>query len=214
MDRHVADLLAVADHLDLAAPLLTGHSMGGFVAAAFVARHGDRVSGTVLVDGGLPLPPVPEGMTTEQALNAAIGPAAQRLTMTFDDLQAYLDFWRPHPALTDAWTPDVEAYLTYDLVGDRSSVSLDAVRDDSEDLLDADVAARRASALPAGTVFLRAPAGLLGDPGGLYPPPAVEEHRRSFPGIVMRDVVGTNHYTIVLGEHGARAVADALDEVG
>ncbi|CAN5669350.1 hypothetical protein BH10ACT10_BH10ACT10_07240 [soil metagenome] len=63
MDRHADDLLAVADHLGLDAPLLTGHSMGGFVSTAFVQRHPDRVAGTVLVDGGLPFPPLPPGTT-------------------------------------------------------------------------------------------------------------------------------------------------------
>jgi pimeloyl-ACP methyl ester carboxylesterase len=87
MHRHADDLLAVLDHLGLPAPLVVGHSMGGFVAAAFGTRHPDRVSGTVLVDGGLPLPGPPEGTTPEQALNAAIGPAAQRLTMTFGSLE-------------------------------------------------------------------------------------------------------------------------------
>ena len=107
----------------------------------------------------------------------------------------------------------MEDYLAYDLDGDRSSVSLDAVRDDSADLLDADAAAVRVAGLAAGTVFLRAPAGMLGDPGGLYPAESVAEHLRTLPGLVARDVPGTNHYTIVMGETGARAVADALDEV-
>ena len=57
MDRHADDLLAVVDHLGLDRPLVVGHSMGGFVAAAFVERHGERAGGTVLVDGGLPCRP-------------------------------------------------------------------------------------------------------------------------------------------------------------
>lgn len=214
MDRHAEDLVAVLDHLALAAPLVTGHSMGGFVAAALAERHPDRVAGTVLVDGGLPFPPVPQGVTFEQALQAAIGPAAQRLTMTFATPEDYLDYWRPHPAFADAWTPEVEAYLRYDLVGDRSSVSLDAVRDDSQGLLDPAAAARRVAALPPGTQFLRAPAGMMAEPGGLYPPELVEQHRTAFPAIGVRDVPGTNHYTIVMADTGAHAVADALGRAG
>lgn len=214
MDRHVDDLVAVLDHLGLEAPLLAGHSMGGFVAAALVARHPERVAATVLVDGGLPFPALPEGVTFEQALQATIGPAAQRLTMTFATPEAYLDYWRPHPAFADAWSPEVEAYLTYDLEGERSSVSIDAVRDDSEGLLDPTVAARRAASLPPGTVFLRAPAGMMGDPGGLYPAELVEQHRTAFPALELSDVPGTNHYTIVMADPGARAVADALVRAG
>lgn len=212
LDRHADDLVAVLDHLGLAAPLLVGHSMGGFVAAALVARHDARVARTVLVDGGLPFPRPPEGVTTEMALNATIGPAAQRLTMTFATPDDYLEFWRPHPAFTDHWTPDLEAYLIYDLEGQRSSVSLDAVRDDSVGILDVDGAVRNATALPPGTVFLRAPRGLFDDEGGLYPRELVDDHRTSFPGIDVREVTDTNHYTIVMSERGARAVADALSE--
>jgi lipase len=213
MPRHADDLAAVLDRLRLDAPLVVGHSMGGFVAAAFTARHPGRTSGTVLVDGGLPLPAPPPGTTPEEALNATIGPAARRLTMTFASPADYYDFWRPHPAFAGAWTSELEAYLAYDLEGDRSSVSLAAVRDDSAGLLDAAAAAGWADALPPGTPFLRAPYGMLGEEGGLYPAWLVAQHRERFPGIEIRDVPGTNHYTVVMGERGARAVADALEEL-
>ena len=88
------------------------------------------------------------------------------------------------------------------------------MRDDSAGLLDADGAARtRGRRCRTGTVFLRAPAGMLGDPGGLYPAEAVARAPAGLPGLVARDVPGTNHYTIVMARAGARAVADALDEV-
>ena len=168
----------------------------------------------LLVDGGLPLDLGPLAqLPIAELVDAIIGPSLQRLRMTFASEEEYLDFWRPHPAFAGAWTSAVEDYLAYDLDGDRSSVSLDAVRDDSADLLDADRAAVRVAGLAEGTVFLRAPAGMLGDPGGLYAAEAVAEHLRLLPGLVARDVPGTNHYTIVMGREGARAVADALDEV-
>jgi pimeloyl-ACP methyl ester carboxylesterase len=213
MERHADDLLGVLDHLGLPAPLLVGHSMGGFVVSAFLHRHAGRGSGALLVDGGLPFPPLPEGVTTEQALNATIGPAAQRLTMEFPTPGDYLDFWRPHPAFAADWGPEVEDYLTYDLDGTRSSVSLDAVREDSSGLLDADGAPQWAASLPSGTIFLRAPRGMLDDPGGLYPLELVEQHRSRFPQVDVRDVPDTNHYTVVMSERGALAVADALDAV-
>jgi lipase len=212
MDRHAADLVAVLDHLGTDAVTVVGHSMGGFVAAALAAGHPDRVAGTVLVDGGLPFPPPPAGTTPEQVLAATIGPAAARLTMTFPTVEDYLDFWRPHPAFAGAWTPELEAYLAYDLDGDRSSVSVDAVREDSADLLDADVTGARVAALPAGTTFLRAPYGMLGDPGGLYPAELVAAHTAAYPRLRVRDVPDVNHYTIVMGRQGATAVADAADE--
>lgn len=217
MAQHAADLEAVLDHLGLDTVTVAGHSMGGFVVAAFAERRPDRTSGVVLVDGGLPLPPAPPGVTPEQALAATIGPAAQRLTMTFESEAAYLDYWRPHPALGQEWSPAVEAYLVYDLTGEppalRSSVSIDAVRDDSEDMLAGDAAVRRAMALPEGTVFLRAPYGLMAEPGGLYPPDLFATFAESYPQVDRREVADVNHYTVLLAEPGAQAVASMLEEV-
>jgi pimeloyl-ACP methyl ester carboxylesterase len=193
--------------------------MGGFVVSAFADAHPARTASVLLVDGGMPLPAPPPGVTPQQVLAATIGPAAQRLEMTFRDAAAYLDFWRVHPALGEDWSPQVEDYLTYDLVGEpptcRSSVSLDAVRDDSADLVDGELAAAWATRLPAGTVFLRAPGGMMGEPGGLYPADLVAGHARDFPAVDFRDVPDVNHYTIVMAQRGARAVAGAvLEQLG
>ncbi|HET7387830.1 MAG TPA: alpha/beta hydrolase [Nocardioidaceae bacterium] len=216
ISRHAADLLAVVDAAGQDRVALAGHSMGGFVVSEFARRHPDRVAGVVLIDGGLPLPAVPEGVTPEQALAATIGPAADRLTMTFASRAAYLDFWRDHPAVGPAWSPAIEDYLTYDLVGDppecRSCVSLEAVTDDSRDLLDPAMVETAARALPAGSVFLRAPAGLLAEPGGLYPPDLFAAHRESYPELDLREVEDVNHYTVVLGD-GAKTVSETLQEV-
>jgi pimeloyl-ACP methyl ester carboxylesterase len=219
MSAHAADLAAVLDHLEVERACLVGHSMGGFVASAFASAHPDRTSSVLLVDGGLPLPDPPPGATPEQVLAATIGPAAQRLQMTFGDVAAYLDFWRQHPALGDDWSAQVEEYLAYDLVGRppecRSSVSVAAVRDDSTDLVDGRLAAERAAALPAGTIFLRAPGGMMGEPGGLYPADLVAGHARDFPAVDFRDVPDVNHYPIVMAKRGARAVAGAvLEQLG
>ncbi|HET9500016.1 MAG TPA: alpha/beta hydrolase [Marmoricola sp.] len=216
MAAHAADLAALLDHLEVERALVVGHSMGGFVATAFHEAHPDRVSDVVLVDGGLPLPPMPEGMSTDDAIAAIIGPAAERLSMTFADAEAYFDFWKQHPALGPWWSREVEAYFAYDLVGQpphcRSSVSLAAVREDSADLLDGSLVADRAAALPAGTVFLRAVNGMMDEPGGLYPSALVEQHAASYPGLDLRDVDGVNHYTLVMGS-GAQAVADTVAAV-
>ncbi len=217
MAQHTDDLEAVLDHLGLDTVTVAGHSMGGFVVAAFAERLPARTSGVVLVDGGLPLPPLPPEVTAEQALAATIGPAAQRLTMTFESEAAYLDYWRPHPALGQEWSPAVEGYLLYDLVGEppslRSSVSIDAVRDDSEDMLAGDDAVRRAKALPEGTVFLRAPYGLMAEPGGLYPPELVTTYAEAYPQVDLREVSDVNHYTVLLADEGAQVVANVLTEV-
>jgi lipase len=217
MDAHAADVLAVLDRLDVERAVLTGHSMGGFVVARFARLHPDRVAGVVLVDGGLPLPAPPPGTTPEQALAATIGPAADRLSMTFASVEDYLDYWRPHPALGPWWSPAVEEYLAYDLDGEpptlRSSVSLDAVREDSQGLLDPDAAAADVRALPDRTVFLHAERGLLDQPEGLYPHALMVQHTDSFPALDVRHVADVNHYTILLAEQGAAVVRDTVTEL-
>lgn len=217
MKAHAADLRAVLDHLGVDRAVLLGHSMGGFVASAFAAEHSDRTAAVLLVDGGLPLPDPPPGLGPEEVLAATIGPAADRLGMTFADTEAYLDFWRAHPALGPAWSAEVADYFAYDLVGEppscRSSVALAAVREDSVDLIDAAPVAARAAVLPEGTVFLRADHGMLGEPGGLYPATLVQRHAQAWPQLRFRDVEGINHYTLVMADAGACVVADALAEL-
>ena len=50
-DNYVADVLAVADTLGLKQFVLGGNSMGGKHALAFAAKHPERLTGLVLVDG-------------------------------------------------------------------------------------------------------------------------------------------------------------------
>lgn len=51
LDVWAEEVLAVSEHAGMAAPpVLVGHSLGGFVAMAAAAIHGDRLAGAVLVD--------------------------------------------------------------------------------------------------------------------------------------------------------------------
>jgi lipase len=218
VEQHSADLVAVVDRLGAERVVLVGHSMGAFVAAAFHERAPGRTEGVVLVDGGLPLTPLPPGTSTEEGLAATIGPAAQRLTMTFGSTEEFYDHWRAHPGVGPHWSQAFAEYFAYELVPDsgsfRSSVSLDAVRRDTIDLMDTEAPARRARMLPPGTVFLRAPYGILGQPVGLYPELLAAAHAIAFTDIDVRDVPDVNHYTVVLSDPGASAVAAVLDDVG
>ena len=94
---HARDLLATARQLGVR-PLLLGHSMGAFVTGLTAATEPDAVTGAVLVDGGLAFP-APPGLDIDAALQAVIGPAMERLSLRFADLDAYVDFWAKHPAL-------------------------------------------------------------------------------------------------------------------
>lgn len=213
MPAHADDLAAVLDAFGAARAAVVGHSMGGFAGIVFAHRHPARAGALILVDGGIPLL-LPPGVTGEAALRATLGPAAERLAMTFPSRAAYRDFWRAHPAFRTDWSPAVERYVDYDLVdgptGLRSCVRYEAVAADSAELGDGGSVAAAWSQLPSDALFLRAPAGLLAEPPGLYPRKYVEAWVARHPNLRWRDVEGVNHYTITLGPVGAHAVAEAI----
>lgn len=201
MAAHAADCVAVLDHLGIERATVVGHSMGGFVAAVLAHRYPTRVARLVLVDGGAPLS-VPEGADLETLL----GPAVARLDMRFASRAEYREFWGRHPAFAE-WTPAIESYVDYDLTGTepdlRSKVSGDAVRADFLDLHTGAAGRDAYAALAPGTPFLRAERGMFDEPDGLYPDPAAV-------GLDVTSVPGTNHYSILFGADGAKAVAAAL----
>jgi pimeloyl-ACP methyl ester carboxylesterase len=206
---HADDLVRVLDHLGLDRAVVVGHSMGAWVAATTATRHPDRVAAVVLIDGGYPLVANASGDTADisidDVLAAVLGPALARLSMTFPDRAAYLDFWREHPAVGGAyWDDDIVAYVDHDLVGEppslRSSVNGDAIRADATEQLTVHAVGDAAAHLTCPTFRLFAARGLLdGDP--LYPDAPRDEV-----------VADTNHYTIAFdGPHGGAAVvADTI----
>ncbi len=214
--QHVADLVTAADQLGLDRPVLAGHSLGGYVTLLAAARHPDRFGGLLLVDGGLPRP-VPDGADLDAVLDASLGPALARLRQTFPSVPAYLDFWRAHPALKDAWNGDIEDYLRYDLTGPegalRSRVVEEAARTDGRELL-GDTATFGAAlrALPGPARLLTAPAGLFGEPPGFQPLELCAAWQAEAPRLSTETVPGCNHYTLVLEPAHAATVAARITQ--
>lgn len=220
MSAHARDLLDVVRRLDVR-PLLLGHSMGAFVAALTAATRPDSFAGVTLVDGGLAFP-APPGLDIDAALQAVIGPAMERLSMRFADLDSYVAFWSQHPALGPLLEgPEagaVRRYLAHDLVRSDgewvSSCRLDVVRADGADVLaDAATHAAVAGAVSAGVPveLLWAARGLLDEPQGLY-----DESRLAaleVPADVRVTGVNANHYSVVLTDPGRSAVADAVERL-
>jgi len=216
MRAHAEDLIAVLDHLEIDRAVLAGHSMGAYVATTAATRDRDRWSHVVLVDGGVALP-LPQGVDPDAMLAGVLGPALERLEMSFADRDAYHAFWRAHPALSEpgAWNEDTEAWLDHDLVatehGLRSSAAIEAVRFDGTELL-VDHEVRHAfDDLTQPAVLLRAPRGLLNQVPPLLPDEIIDPMRDRWP-IRLEMLVGdTNHYSILLAHRGARVVARHLE---
>ena len=77
-----------------AAPLLVGHSMGGFVTPWLATtRSASRAPCSWMG----PRLPAPADLDIDAALTAVIGPAMDRLAMRFASVEDYLGFWDAHP---------------------------------------------------------------------------------------------------------------------
>jgi lipase len=209
MEAHAADVIALLDHVGADRAVIAGHSMGAYVAARAAVEAPERAGAVVLVDGGLPVI-LPEGVEPDAALDAFLGPAIERLRMIFDSPDAYVEFWKQHPALDKGrWNDDLEEYVRYDLGADgRSVVSEDAVRADGAELMMDGTANSAAGRVSAPVWLLRAPRGLL-DEEPFISLEALLAFRDAQPGATVEEVEGVNHYTLVLGD-GAGRVADAL----
>lgn len=214
---HADDVAAVASTID-ERPVLLGHSMGAYVSVLAAADRPELFASVVLVDGGVPLP-LPEGADPDEVLAATLGPALERLRQTYPSVEAYVDFFRAHPALGPSWDETVEAYVRYDALetgsGVRSRAVDEAVRADGRDLLLAAPAldrSLRAATLP--TTLLVAPAGLFGRPPGMLPAAAVAAYDAAVPDLTVVTVADTNHYTILFQQAAARRVAAAVTAEG
>src|SRR5690606_21456279 len=109
---------------------------------------------------------------------AILGPTAERLAGRWAGVEEYIDaFWRDHPAFVDAWSPELEAYIAYDLVPDgdrmRPATSYRTTAEDTVDMTTGAVLRAALAGLGHPTLFVSVPRGLRDEEPGLYPP----EHR-------------------------------------
>lgn len=212
MPRHCADVVALAARLGVERAVVVGHSMGAFASVVLAHRAPELVRSLVLVDGGLPLE-LPEGVDIDIAMAVVLGPAAARLSMTFRDAADYRAFWRRHPAFAQSWTADLDGYFDYDLEpadgAYRSRARIEALGEDQRELFAGGSLLPALDGLRVPTTFLRAPSGLMnGDP--LYPAQNVEQWAGRLPPLEVVEVPDVNHYTIIMSNAGAQAVAQQV----
>lgn len=219
LEAHARDVVTVLDHLgvsEVAPAVLVGHSMGAYVAANAAELAGNRVGGVVLIDGALPIAvELPADTPIEAVVRSVIGPALDRLDATFASPDDYVAMWREHPAVGGAYFNDVaEAYVRYDLIEDggtwRSPVSREAVLVDGASVLQDERARSALDRIGTPTTLLWAPRGLLDQTPGLLPPEVVEAALPRLPHVRAQRVDDVNHYSVLFGERGAGAVADAI----
>ncbi|WP_238695166.1 alpha/beta hydrolase [Ornithinimicrobium flavum] len=214
MPTHADDVAAVVEALDLGRVGVVGHSMGAFVSLVLADRHPDLVTALALVDGGMPLVP-PPGVEPEAMSMAVLGPAAERLRMTFPDRAAYRDFWAQHPALGPEWTDLTGAYVDYDLVGNAGamhpSTRVRALEEDIRELVDGSSVVHALDHLRHPATWFVAPRGLMDEVPPLYPESAVDRWAAQLPQLRLVHVPDVNHYTIVMLRRGVDQLLPHLE---
>jgi pimeloyl-ACP methyl ester carboxylesterase len=216
-DAHVADLLAVLDDAGVDKATLVGHSLGAYLATAIASAHPERVSGVVLIDGGLAVPS-PFEDDADELVEVMVDAALENARTTYASAGESVAAWRAHPALADDWTDDADAYARYDLVGEpgamRRAVSEAAVRGDIVDLVRGEVARAAVDRVSAPLSLLTAPRGLRND-YAVLPAMLVASFARTHPNAYVERIADVNHYTILLGGGlGPSRVAEAIARSG
>jgi pimeloyl-ACP methyl ester carboxylesterase len=224
--QHACDLDLALSRMGVDRPVVVGHSMGAYVAAALAAFRPGRVAGVVFLDGGHPqgLPPHTD---PGAALERILGPVLTRLRLRFRDPDAYLDYWRDLPYFRhadgrSAWGEWVEAFLADDLAdtGDgrfRPKADEVAVRADFADMSRPGAVEARLRVLAeqgVPLVVVRAERGLTPADPPVVSDDALGRLRSILPGLVEHTVADTTHYTVLLGDPGASTVADLLVRFG
>lgn len=205
LPQHAQDMAAALDALGWGSARVVGHSMGAFVAVRLAAQQPDRVSDLTLLDGGLPLAPVPGADPA-----ALLGPAVDRLSMQFATRDDYRAFWGQHPAFGPYWNPYIERYVDYDLFetdgGLQPTAVPDAVLANVVELDGRDGYIDQLCGLRIETVLFVSPRGLQDETPGLYKPEWIRDWAARLPQVRVVEVPDTNHYTVLLSD-AVQAVA-------
>jgi len=206
METHARDLLAVMDYLGLPKVDVIGASMGAWVAIALLGIAPERISRTVLGDGGIILPLPPE-FSVEEFLPVLLGAAMARLDMTFESQEAYRNFWKSQPAFAKGWSAGLDEYVDYDLRGVAplmyASTNKQAVVEDSIDEFGNELIENTLKNLTEEILMLRSVRGLRNEEFPLYPEAALKDKLKNYPKIKLITVPDTNHYDMLLSQENA-----------
>jgi lipase len=212
---HIADLLAVLDHVGAERAVVVGHSMGCNIGARFAADHPERTAAVVLLDGGLPIVAEHEIADADEDGDEPHG-LFDRFELQCATVDEYVGYWRRHPALERAWDADIEAFVGCDFVtgehGVRCIAKMEAALIDVQDLMFDGRTWHAISRAQVPVRLMRAERGMYDD-DPLLPLPEIGEFLRDNPHVSVELIPDVNHFTMVIGGgHGPRRVAETLAE--
>jgi pimeloyl-ACP methyl ester carboxylesterase len=202
-------MLAVLDHFGIERTVAVGHSLGACIVARLAADYPQLTRQAILIDGGLTIT-IDQSSDPRTLLAALLEPALARLRMRFPTREKYHQWWRDHPATrgSDVTDDDLRAYADHDLVGEppalRSSITEAALRRDTAELFDAGQAAHRVG-VPAKLLLVPHERQLAPTP--MPSLDVVDAWVSAAPDRERIVIADCNHYTVIMGAHGANAVA-------
>jgi pimeloyl-ACP methyl ester carboxylesterase len=193
---HGEDLEALLDHFRLKKAILVGHSLGASIAVRFAVTRPQRVERLVLIDGGLDV---------RHEVLESLRPAINRLGVEFPSLDMFLGFVRMLPMFEGRWNDHLERYFRYDV----EELPGGTVRAKASRLaIEEEIASLERERLwvyhhrvKAPTLIVRAPDGLLTPTDCLMTQEEAEAMAGAIPRSKLVVVPGTNHYTVLLGQH-------------
>lgn len=214
--KHARDVIRTLDYLEIEEGVLTGHSMGAFVALHTALLYPDRIRALILLDGGWPRSEEKPDEEEAAAIEEGLQRAYRRLDMIFETPDDYLDFWFPDQNLTlEDLPPDLADYYLYDLERVEGGYTPKAYREAAEE--DA-ASVSSESPTAAGLEDIGCPVALVRAEEGFFPGSRAlitDEARDALVNALdLRLEVflkGANHYSMVFGEEHASRIANVLD---
>jgi pimeloyl-ACP methyl ester carboxylesterase len=202
-------MIAVLDHLGLAAVHVCGMSMGGFVAVELATAYPGRVKSLILVDGGFPMA-APPGLTPE-ALPAVFRDRLARLDREWPSVRDYAEFFTAQTApLLDPADPLMLDYLAHDLVGRRVRLSAEALIADAADIF---FGTSKWQQLQVPIRLLTAEWSTGPGSAPAYSAEATARFRDALGAfLTVRPVTGVDHAASIMTLAGARATAELIAE--
>lgn len=214
LEAHVEDVAAVLVHLGGPPVVLVGHSWGAVVALAVAHLHPDLVRSILLVDGGLP---PAAGVASDQSTDRASQRVLARLASTFASVDAYLDIWRGQPGLGHHWNEHIKRAFATDLAGTAPSLRCNLkpeafTVDIASTYAQSGLAERAMVQLRHRATLIRAARNMADEEHPQYSDAVVRQWCDRVASLHDRLVSGENHYTILLGETGAKHIAALIRE--
>jgi pimeloyl-ACP methyl ester carboxylesterase len=207
------DLSACLNHFEVPAATFAGYSMGAWLTTLYGSTRHRRVNGIVLVDGGLRVE-IDDDEEPDTALNDLLGPSLARLEMTFESEDAYLQFWRGHPALAGRWTAQMDRIFSYEIGqvrggGFRCRANPQAIVEGGNDMLFDEQTIKAVQELIVPTTLLIVDHDLADRRGGFMSEAAALDTASRNPNLNVERLQDLNHFTVLLGS-GATNVASAI----